>query len=167
MAPGCTGCVAAATPEESGAVFTAALGGFKRVTTHYPDYVHNEYAFFVIGFNRQYVRQIGHEGYMDTEPVFIYTEPTTNHSTDSVDVDIPSGLAQMARAFCHTHPTYGTFSTRDFESFKKLQDLTKRHVIPFNIAFYLLQSDGQVRRSESVDRFWEGALIPGLDKAKP
>ena len=104
---------------------------------------------------------------MDTEAEYRYTDPHTDQSTSSINHSIPGGFTQLAVAFCHAHPTPGTFSTGDFDNFKKLEDLTRRHVLKHDIAYYLLQADGQVRRSMSEAKFREGPLISGLDKATP
>ena len=115
--------------------------------TSFPDYKYYEYGFLVVSFDHSVVRRIGHEGYMDTEAEYRYTEPHTDQSRTSIQQSIPPQFKSVARALCHNHPTYGTFSTTDFNGFKKLRDLTSKHVLKYDIAYYLLQADGQVRRS--------------------
>ncbi len=56
----------------------AALGGFKKIITSFPDYKYNEYAFLVVSFPEPVVRQIGHEGFMDTDDVLIIQTRTRN-----------------------------------------------------------------------------------------
>lgn len=148
-------------------VDAAALGGFKKIINEKRDYGQFEYGFLVISFPRKIIRQLGHEGFEDTETAYTYTEPKTDRSTDAIEISIPPALALTARAFCHNHPVYGNYSTTDANSFKKLKDLTQQHRLKFDIVFYLLQADGQVRRSNSIDRFWDGELIDGLDTAVP
>jgi hypothetical protein len=104
---------------------------------------------------------------MDTAMRYFYTAPHTDQSKSSVDQTIPPQFARNARALCHTHPTAGTFSSGDFAGFKKLRELTAKHKLGYDIVYYLLESNGQVRRSSSEKGFFQGDLISGLDKAIP
>lgn len=145
----------------------AALAGFRKIQLNYQDYQTYEYGFLVIESKRPIVRQLGHEGFMDTETQYHYIEPHTDHSTTSVAHDIPPGLARIARAFCHTHPKPGTFSSEDFRNFKKLRELKAGGKLDHEIIYYLMESSGQVRRSGSEEDFFVGEIIPGLSKAIP
>jgi hypothetical protein len=126
-----------------------------------------EYGFLVIEQSRPVVRQLGHEGFWDSAMRYFYTTPYTEERGGSVGAEIPPHMATITRAFCHTHPTPGTFSSGDFTGFKKLRELTAKHKLRYGIVYYLLQSNGQVRRSSNEKDFYQGDLISGLDKAIP
>jgi hypothetical protein len=143
----------------------AALGGFKKILLNDREWKSYEYGFLVIGLMHQIVRQLGHEGFMDTDELHHYTEPHTDRSKSSIDQTIPPQYAMLVRAFCHTHPTPGSFSSQDFRNFKKLRELTARHKLGHDVIYYLMESDLQVRRSSREENFREGDIIPGLDKA--
>ena len=145
----------------------AALGGFKKIVTKYPEYKDYEYGFIIVSFDRPIVRQIGHEGFMDTEAEYRYTEPFTDRLRREINWKIPPHFAARVRALCHTHPVPGTFSTRDFKGFQEMRELKRKGDLKYDIIYYLLQSDGRVRRSSGEHNFWEGDIIEGLSKATP
>jgi len=145
----------------------AALGGFRSILLHNQDWQTYEYGFLVVGWRHQIVRQLGHEGFMDTATQYHYTEPHTDHSTNSVDQTIPPQYTLLVRAFCHTHPTPGTFSSGDFRNFKKLRELKAANKLGNDVVYYLMESNRRVRRSTREENFFEGDLIEGLDKATP
>jgi hypothetical protein len=66
-----------------------------------------------------------------------------------------------------THPTPGTFSSVDCRGFKKLKELTAQHKLRYDIVYYLMESNRQIRRSSRENNFFEGDLVPGLDKTVP
>jgi hypothetical protein len=115
----------------------AALAGFKKILSNNVEWKTNEYAFLVIEQSRP------------------------------IRATIPPHMATITRAFCHTHPTPGTFSSGDLAGFKKLRELTAKHKLRYDIVYYLLESNGQVRRSSNEKDFFQGDLISGLDKAIP
>lgn len=145
----------------------AALGGFKKILLSFPEWRHYEYGFLVVGWSQPYVRQIGHEGFMDTKDFYYYTEPHSDHSTDTIDQTIIPGYASLVRAFCHTHPTPGSFSTTDFKGFKRFRELKANHTLRYNVDYYLMESDWKVRRSTNAKTFWEGEILKGLSRATP
>ena len=91
----------------------------------------------------------------------------TDRSKNSITHTIPLQYAKLVRAFCHTHPTPGSFSTNDFRNFKMLRKLKAKGELTYDIAYYLMESNGQVRRSNREQNFTEGDIIEGLDKAIP
>jgi hypothetical protein len=91
------------TPYET--VDAAALAGFKKILLNSSDWKSYEYGFLVIEQSRPIVRQIGHEGFMDTAMRYPYTEPHTDHSKSSFEQTIPPQFARMARALCHPGST--------------------------------------------------------------
>jgi hypothetical protein len=145
----------------------AALAGFRKVLLNNLDWQSYEYGFLVFERSVPIVRQLGHEGFWDTDMRYFYTEPHTDHSTSSIGQTINQQFAMSARAFCHTHPKPGTFSSQDFRGFKQLRDLTAKHKLHYDIMYYLMESNRQVPRSSSEKNFFQGDLISGLDKATP
>ena len=145
----------------------AALGGFKKILLNSQEWKFYEYGFLIIGLPRQVVRQIGHEGFMDVAIVYHYTEPRTDRSRSSIEQTIPPNYAMTVRAFCHTHPTPGSFSSTDFQNFKKLRELKAASKLGYAVDYYLMESDGRVRHSSREQNFREGEVIEGLDKAIP
>jgi hypothetical protein len=145
----------------------AALAGFRKILLNSLDWQSYEYGFLVFELSVPIARQLGHEGFMDTDMRYFYTEPHTDHSRSSIGQSISQQFAMSARAFCHTHPTPGTFSSADFSGFKQLKDLTSKHKLRYDIVYYLMESNRQVRRSSSAQNFFQGELISGLDKATP
>jgi|KBSMisStaDraftv2_1062788.scaffolds.fasta_scaffold1044545_2 hypothetical protein len=144
----------------------AALGGFKKIMKSYSDWDTYEYGFIVIGAPHQMLRQLGHEGFIDTEMQYYYTEPHTDRSRSSINHTV-SPYAAVMRAFCHTHPSRSNFSSTDFENFKKLRELKAQHKLGYAVSYYLMDYGGQVRRSNSEETFYRGTTIEGLDKAQP
>ena len=145
----------------------AALGGFKKILLNSLEWQYYEYGFLVIGLKHQIVRQIGHEGFMDTAEQYHYTELRTDRSTSSITQTIPAQYAMSVRAFCHTHPTPGSFSSTDFSNFKKLRELKTANKLGHDVDYYLMESNRRVRRSSREQNFREGEVIEGLDKAAP
>jgi hypothetical protein len=150
-----------------GACDDAALAGFKRILKNNQDWKNYEYGFLVIGWSRNFLKQLGHEAFMAAEEVYHYTEPRTDRSKSSITHTIPLHYAKLVRAFCHTHPTPGSFSTTDFRNFKMLRELKAKGKLTYDVAYYLMESSGQVRRSNNEQKFFEGVIIDGLDKAIP
>jgi hypothetical protein len=128
----------------------AALAGFQRILRNNLTWQSYEYGFLVFERSRDIVRQLGHEGFMDTATQYFYTEPHTNQSKSSVDQSISAQYAMSARALCHTHPTPGTFSSADFRGFKKLKELKQHGVMRGNpeqrIFVHLTENIGVFRR---------------------
>jgi hypothetical protein len=153
------------TPYET--IDAAALAGFQRILRNNLNWQSYEYGFLVFERSHDIVRQLGHEGFMDTAMRYFYTEPHTDQSRSSIGQSISPAYAMSARAFCHTHPTPGTFSSADFRGFKKLKELTGQHKVRYDIVYYLMESNRQIRRSSRENNFFEGDLMPGLDKAVP
>jgi hypothetical protein len=133
----------------------AALAGFSKILWSYTqEWKTEEYGFLVISVNHDVVRQLGHEAWIEPGEWYYYTEPQTDHKSDSIDQEITKQLAQMARALCHTHRKPENFSSNDFRDFKKLRQLTKDKKLRFDIVFYLMDGSTQVRRSSDEEHFF-------------
>jgi hypothetical protein len=145
----------------------AALGGFKKILKNNQDWKNYEYGFLIVGWSHPIVRQLGHEAFDDTQVLYHYTMPYTDHEKTSISHTIPPQYTKLVRAFCHTHPTPGSFSTKDFRNFKKLRELKAAGTLAFNVSYYLMESNREVRRSDSEQNFREGTVIEGLDDATP
>jgi hypothetical protein len=87
----------------------AALGGFRRIILSHSRWTDVEFGFLVLEVERDVVRQLGHERFMDREKRYHYTEPETNNTKDAIEVKVPVYQLPFLRAFCHTHPTNGRF----------------------------------------------------------
>jgi hypothetical protein len=72
------------TPYET--IDAAALAGFKKILSNNLNWRSYEYGFLVFELSRPIVRQLGHEGFMDTDTRYFYTEPHTDQSKSSVDL---------------------------------------------------------------------------------
>jgi hypothetical protein len=127
----------------------AALGGFKKILLNDLEWKSYEYGFLVIGMMHDNLRRWGHEAFIVQEELFFYTEPSTDQSTSSVDQPIPPQFAKFVRAMCHTHPTPGSFSPQDFRNFKKVREPKAKNKLAYDVVFYLMESNGRVRRSRS------------------
>src|ERR1700759_3343512 len=138
--------IAPRSSKKYASVEAAALAGFKKVMTSYPDYTKEEHGFLVVS---EVVTVDGGVMY------YRYTEPVSAGEREEINVEIPPLYAPIVRAFCHTHPTGSTYSTQDFESFKKLEALTKDNKLKHEIVFYLLRGDGQVQRSADEKNFFK------------
>jgi len=145
----------------------AALGGFKKILLNNQDWKNYEYGFLVLGWSHPIVRQLGHEAFEDTAILYHYTMPYTDHEKTSISHAILPQHTKLVVAFCHTHPTPGSFSTKDFRNFKKLRDLKAEGTLAHDVSYYLMESDRQVRRSDGERNFREGVIIEGLDDATP
>jgi len=148
-------------------VEAAALGGYRRILLSHSRWTDVEFGFFVFEVERDVVRQLGHEGFMDREKRYHYTEPETNGSKNSISLKPLVHELRFIRAFCHTHPTNGGFSSHDFEMFKDLKRLMKDKKLNDEVVFYLMSVNQQVRRSSTEEGFMPGKTIGGLEKATP
>src|SRR3954467_13565199 len=145
----------------------AALGGFRRILLHYSRWTEVEFRFLVFEVKSEVVRQLGHEGFMEIQARYHYTEPETNNSKETNEVDVPVYELPSLRAYCHTHPTNGGFSSPDFETFKKLKRLIKDKKLEQEVVFYLMSVNQQVRQSRTEEGFMPGTNVSGLEKATP
>jgi hypothetical protein len=145
----------------------AALGGFRRILLHYSRWTDVEFGFLVLEVKSEVVRQLGHEGFMEIEKRYHYTEPETKNTKDANEVDVPVYELPSLRAYCHTHPTNDGFSSPDFESFKKLKRLIKDKNLEQEVVFYLMSVNQQVRQSRTEEGFMPGTNVSGLEKATP
>jgi hypothetical protein len=145
----------------------AALGGFRRILLSHPRWTDVEFGFLVLEVESEVVKQLGHEGFMAREKRYHYTEPETNDTKDAIKVKVPVYELPFLRAFCHTHPTNGGFSSHDFETFKKLNRLIKDKNLKQEIVFYLMSVNQQVRQSRTEQGFMPGTNVRGLEKATP
>ena len=145
----------------------AALGGFRRIILSHSRWTDVEFGFLVLEVERDVVRQLGHERFMDREKRYHYTEPETNNTKDAIEVKVPVYQLPFLRAFCHTHPTNGGFSAHDFEQFKKLKRVIKDKKLKQEVVFYLMSVNQQVRQSSTEEGFMPGTDVKGLAKATP
>jgi hypothetical protein len=145
----------------------AALGGFRRILLSHSRWTDVEFGFLVLEVERDVVRRLGHEGFMDREKRYHYTEPETTNTKDAIVVEVPVHQLRFLRAFCHTHPTNGGFSSYDFEMFKKLKQVIKDKKLEQELVFYLMSVNQQVRQSRTEEGFMPGTNVSGLEKATP
>ena len=145
----------------------AALGGFRRILLNYSRWTDVEFGFLVLEVKSEVVRQLGHEAFMAIEERYHYTEPETNNTKDANQLDVPVYQLPSLRAYCHTHPTNDGFSSRDFESFKKLKRLIKDKNLQQELVFYLMSVNQQVRQSRTEESFMPGKNVSGLEKPTP
>jgi hypothetical protein len=148
-------------------VEAAALGGFRRILLNYSRWTDVEFGFLVLEVVSEVVKQLGHEGFITREKRYHYTEPETNNTTDAIDLKVPVYELPGLRAFCHTHPTNGGFSSHDFEMFKNLKRQIKDKNLTQELVFYLMSVNQQVRQSRTEEGFMPGTNVNGLEKATP
>ena len=134
----------------------AALGGFRRILLSHSRWTDVEFGFLVLEVERE-----------NKEKRYHYTEPETNDTKDAIEVKVPVYELPFLRAFCHTHPTNGGFSSYDFEMFKKLKHLIKDKKLEQELVFYLMSVNQQVRQSRTEQGFMPGTDVSGLSKATP
>ena len=144
-------------------VEAAALGGFRRILLSHSRWTDVEFGFLVFEVTSEVVRQ----GVTVREKRYHYTEPVTKNTKDAIEVDVPAYELPGLRAFCHTHPTNGGFSSHDFETFKKLNRVIKDKNLTQQVVFYLMSVNQQVRQSSTEQDFMPGTNVSGLEKATP
>jgi hypothetical protein len=145
----------------------AALGGFRRILLSHSRWTDVEFGFLVLEVKSEVVKQLGHEGFISIEKRYHYTEPETDNTKDAIEVKVPVYELPSLRAFCHTHPTNGGFSSHDFETFKKLSRVIKDKNLKQELVFYLMSVNQQVRQSSTEEDFMPGTNVTGLEKAMP
>jgi hypothetical protein len=141
----------------------AALGGFRCVLLRYSRWTDVEFGFLVFEVTSEVVKPGG----TVREKRYHYTEPVTKNTKDAIEVDVPAYELPALRAFCHTHPTNGGFSSHDFETFKKLNRVIKDKNLTQKVVFYLMSVNQQVRQSSTEQDFMPGTNVSGLEKATP
>jgi hypothetical protein len=145
----------------------AALGGFRRILLNYSRWTDVEFGFLVLEVKSEVVRQLGHEGFLEIQKRYHYTEPETKNKKEANEVDVPVYELPSLRAYCHTHPNNDGFSSTDFGSFKKLKRLIKDKKLEQELVFYLMSVNQQVRQSRTEESFLPGTNVSGLEKATP